>query len=540
MSCCKMIVFCVITGNIEQHVPTETSTSRPEVGDILTRLDMWPLRAAIFLLCCAGCWCCNLTKAYVKSKNFFSVLHWEAVDIPGQTVLYSVQYNLYGTLYHPVTWCQNISAPVCDLTDVMSDVSSSVSLKYHVRITVGGLCMGDVKFSPFWQTTLAAPQLSVASNKTHLNVTVSPPMIPWNRSIENVMSRVGVKYTVHLTHPKSEDGKVFEDTSRSVFIRLMETDVQYCGDVVYTLTHPARSIHSESASFCVDDSAPNSRFHILMWPGLLVLLLLIILPITLCQMSIKRKRSLPKVLMLSKNTSRPFCSNPRDDISKVEVWSGFVGNCDPQPIFAQQKSEIGVNVPAYASQEPYRCQQDIPVPDSRESSVHYSLCLPFQSFNGPSSDGRADETSSDSIGAEPVLSISDTERSSETLVVPVRPAENGALQFHGCLFQFDADLSSPDADQETGEQAPLLTDLVHRRNSDYLPVHVSDMVTSNYRQNWLPGIPLEGKQDQRTYILRTDHPQDVTEPEEDFRDGEEPRVGVVILDKWTGLSLSCN
>ncbi|XP_077077638.1 interferon lambda receptor 1 [Siphateles boraxobius] len=502
---------------------------------------MCPLRAAIFLLCFAGCWCCNLTKAYVKSKNFFSVLHWEAVDIPGQTVLYSVQYNLYGTPYRPVTWCQNISAPVCDLTDVMSDVLSSVSVKYHVRITVGGLCMGDVIFAPFRQTTLAAPQLSVASNQTHLNVTVSPPMIPWNRSIENVMSRVGVEYTVHLTHPKSVDGKVFKDKSRSVFIWLVETDVQYCGDVVYTLTHPAWSNHSESASFCVDVSASNSRFHILMWPGLLVLLLLIILPITLCQLYIKTKRSLPKVLILSKNASRPFCSNPPDDISKVKVWSGFVGNCDPQPI-SWQKSEIVVNVTAYASQEPYRCHQDVPVPDSAESSVHYSLCLPVQSFSEPSSDGRAHETSSDSIGSAPVFSLPDTERSSETLVVPVRPAENGVLQFHG-LFQFDADLSSPDADQEseglTGEQAPLLTDLVQRCHS-YLPVHVSDVVTSNYRKNWLPGIPLEEKQDQRTYILRTEHLTDVTEPEEDFRDGEEPRGCVVILDRWKGLSLSCS
>lgn len=239
--------------------------------------------------------------------------------------------------------------------------------------------------------------------------------------------------------------------------------------------------------------------------------------------------------MLSKNTSRPFCSNPRDDISKVEVWSGFVGNCNPQPIFPRQKSEKS----AYASQEPYRRQQDVPVPDSAESSVHYSL---VQSFNKPSPDGRTDETSSGSTGSEPVLSISDTERSSETLVVPVRPSENGSLQFHGCLFQFDADLSSPAADQEseglTGEQAPLLTDLVRRSNSSssYLPVHVSDVVTSNYRQNWLPGIPLEGEQDERTYILRID----VTQPEEDFRDGEEPRVGVVILDRWKGLSLSWN
>jgi len=54
-------------------------------------------------------------------------------------------------------------------------------------------------------------------------------------------------------------------------------------------------IYMHLQSLCL--SAPDSRFHILMLPGLLVLLLLIILPIAFYQMSIKRKRSLPKVLV---------------------------------------------------------------------------------------------------------------------------------------------------------------------------------------------------------------------------------------------------
>lgn len=55
------------------------------------------------------------------------------------------------------------------------------------------------------------------------------------------------------------------------------------------------SIYINLQTLCL--SAPNSRFHILMWPGLLVLLLLIILPITLCQLSLKGKLPLPKVLV---------------------------------------------------------------------------------------------------------------------------------------------------------------------------------------------------------------------------------------------------
>uniref|UniRef100_A0A673JLD6 Interleukin-22 receptor subunit alpha-1-like n=1 Tax=Sinocyclocheilus rhinocerous TaxID=307959 RepID=A0A673JLD6_9TELE len=475
---------------------------------------------------------CNRTKAYFESRNFFSVLHWDPVDVPGQTLLYSVQYNHYGKPYEPVTWCENISTPVCDMTDVMTHVMSDVTSKYHVKVSAGGRCLGEVMFTPFWETTFAAPQLSVTSNQTHLNVTVSPPMAAWNCSIENIgfwgkgFQRSSIKYTVRLTHPESLAGKVFEDTSRSVFLWLVETDVQYCGDVLYTLTHPGRSSPSENASFCVTVSAPKSWLHILIWPCLLALLLLIVLPIMLCQLSVKRKSSLPKPL---------------------------VSDC---VIFT---SEIVVN-DAYASQEP--CDQewthdqpDIPVQDSPESSVHYSMIVPVQISIEPPSDGTTDETHSDSFGPESISSFSirhsDTENNSGPLVVPVRPTKNGALQFHDCLFQCDTGQNSPEPSQDSeglsGEQTPLLSDLVQkdsRCSSSYLPLHVSDVVTSNYRQNWLPGIPLEGQQDQRTYVMRTDHLQDSTEPDEDFIDEEEPRVGVIFLDRWMvetqGLTLSCN
>ncbi|KAL0171212.1 hypothetical protein M9458_031523, partial [Cirrhinus mrigala] len=220
------------------------------------------------------------------------------------------------------------------------------------------------------------------------------------------------------------------------------------------------------------------------------------------------------------DSNPPFCSDHRDVISKIVVNAG------------------------YASQEPRdnewtRDQLDIPVPDSAESSVHYSMCLPVQISSEPSFDGTTDETGSDLFGPDSVstflISHSDTGSSSGPLVVPVRPAENGALQFQDCLFQCSNGQKSPAPFQDsvglTGERIPLLSDLIQkdsRCNSSYLPVRVPEVVTSSYRQNWLPGIPLEGQQDQRTYIKRTDP----TEPDEDFRDEEEPRVGVIFLERW--------
>ncbi|KTF87087.1 hypothetical protein cypCar_00024519 [Cyprinus carpio] len=360
-----------------------------------------------------GCWAhsCNRTKAYFESRNFFSVLRWDPPDVPGQTLLYSVQFNLYGTPYEPVTWCQNISTPVCDMTEVMTHVMSDVTSKYHV--------------------------------------------------------------------------KVYEDTSRSVFIWLVETDEQYCGDVIYTLTHPGRSSPSENNTFCVTVSGDS----------------------TVCA----RREILPK------KSIHAFCSYPRDDISKVEVWSGFDEKLEPQAVFEPQKSESMVNEPSYASQEHCdrewtRNQPDVPVQDSRESSVHYSMCL----SNQISSNDTTDETSSDSFGPESFLTllISNTENSSGPLVVPVRSAKNA-------------------------EGTPLLSDHV-QNNSSY----VSDVVASNYRQNSQPEIPPEGQREERTYIMRTDHLQDTAEPDESFINEAEPRIDVIFLDRFMveiqGLSLPCN
>uniref|UniRef100_A0A8C1Q5L3 Interferon lambda receptor 1 n=1 Tax=Cyprinus carpio TaxID=7962 RepID=A0A8C1Q5L3_CYPCA len=432
----------------------------------------------------AGCWAhsCNRTKAYFESRNFFSVLRWDPLDVPGQTLLYSVQFNLYGTPYEPVTWCQNISTPVCDMTEVMTHVMSDVTSKYHVKVSSSGQCLGEVVFTPFWQTTLAAPQLSVTSNQTHLNVTVLPQMTAWSCSIENIsfwgkgFQRPSVKYTVRLTLPES---LVYEDTSRSVFIWLVETDEQYCGDVIYTLTHPGRSSPSENNTFCVTvsgDSTVCARVE------------------NYSLLSLQRE-------ILPKKSIHAFCSYPRDDISKVEVWSGFDEKLEPQAVFEPQKSESMVNEPSYASQE--HCDQ---------SSVHYSMCL----SNQISSNDTTDETSSDSFGPESFLTllISNTENSSGPLVVPVRSAKNA-------------------------EGTPLLSDHV-QNNSSY----VSDVVASNYRQNSQPEIPPEGQREERTYIMRTDHLQDTAEPDESFINEAEPRIDVIFLDRFMveiqGLSLPCN
>ncbi|XP_051575278.1 interferon lambda receptor 1 [Myxocyprinus asiaticus] len=528
---------------------------------------MWPLSAVIFLLCCSGFWChgCNLTKPYFQSSNFYNVLRWDDVEIPGQLDLYSVQYHIYGEAYKPVTWCQNISVSLCDLTNVTTDVES----RYFAKITASGQCLGEVEFSPLKQTTLEAPQLSVLRNNTSLTVKVTPPMGPDNRPIEMIscwgtckdLGTQSIKYKVHLTHPKSVAGMVFEGTSDSVVIWLVEMDTQYCGDVVYSLSLPFSSRQSEKASFCVTVSARQSWFLIFLFPGLMALLLLIIIPIVLYQQSVKRMCSLPKALILPKTNTLPLWDNSTwDDISKVQVWSGFSDICQKklsQVSFAQERYKV-IGYASQVSHDSAGSQQGT-AGDGSEPSINYSMavgCPDVQISDDPSTDDRTDETSSELSGLQSVWveetnvpmdqELADSDINSKPLVVPVITGSNGALQLHEFFFQ-SSPLLALDSETLRGERTPLLTDLLiegSRCNVAYLPVHVSNISdglslsfsreTSNYRENCLPGMPLERQQDQRTYILKTDHAQvsTVQEEEENIADGEESRVGLSFLDRW--------
>ncbi|XP_073728716.1 interferon lambda receptor 1 isoform X2 [Misgurnus anguillicaudatus] len=423
----------------------------------------------------------------------------------------------------------------------MTDVTS----RYHAKITVDGLCVGDIEFIPYRQTILEAPDVSVSWNETSLNVTILPPMGPDKRSMKDIscwgICQHPMKFTVKLTQPKFAVGREYKSTSDSVLVWPVEKDTKYCGDVVYSLTHPMSPRQSDTKSFCVTTSASNTWFHLVLMPALLAVLLLIILSTVLCQQSMKGKRSWPKALVLPKK-KLSFYSEPLDEISKVQVCPGFVGN-SPNLDVDQEKSKVVSNCSGYASQNSRDLQwtnsdEEMSADcSSPEHSVNYTMVVGVRPPEESSDDDQTHETiselslkkkqNSDSVSQE--LTISDS--INKPLVVPVIPDANGLLQFKGFLFQ-------PGSESLLGDRTPLLTDLIIEDsscNSTYRPVNVSDFstVTSNYRQNWLPGTPLEGYRAQRTYVLRKDPLRESTEKEhEDLEIEEESKVCLSLLDRW--------
>ncbi|TRY72906.1 hypothetical protein DNTS_011799, partial [Danionella cerebrum] len=483
----------------------------------LSGLDMLPQSAAmavLFYAVCCGGQTCDLTKPYFKSRNFFSVLHWDPVDIPGQSMLYS-----------------NISTPVCDLTDVMSEVTSTVAASYRAVVSIGNLCIGDVKFNPFRET----PEVSVMSNATHLNVTASPPRMPWNQSIENMsnwrtrhhpLTSSSVQYTVQITRPQSKE---YVSWSRSLFIWLLETDVQYCGVVYYTLTHPAWFRPSENTTFCHNVSAPNSLFHILIWPCFLAVFMVICLSITFYQLRGKGKHELTISLfqIIPGNKPQiPFCSYPKDEFSDLEVRKNHsVINLEAPDFTALESGNRESSVP-YASQKPYRHSQDALHQSTSLSSVSYSLCLPGQipnqssnktSIHSPDPERLSAGSASDLCQTQPLTAslinihpnfsnvnqhsgLSDGTSSLQTEVFLVQSGNTG-LQINNLFFvSVSESKSTAQGDKHSPkERCPLLNDLIEM-DSDYLPVHI--MSTDYKRGLLLSSIDREEQEEQRTYIMR--------------------------------------
>ncbi|MCJ8745508.1 hypothetical protein PDJAM_G00131010 [Pangasius djambal] len=574
-------------------------------------LDMWPLRALFLLVWCSGFCCngCNMTKVYFDSRNFHSRVHWNEVKIPGQEVRYSVKYHVYGERSKLMIGCQNISEPFCDLSSVMTDIRS----KYFVKIMADELCLGEyIHFIPLEKTSLEAPKLSVIMGGSSLTVTLTTPMGPQNHSIREIScwercqdsGKSSVNYIVSLTRPESEAGKVFQNTSGMITMSHLDMNTEYCGIVLYELTHPSIKRQSENTTFCVTlPAADKPWIPVFIVSALVALFLLITLAWILCQQHVTRKRNLPKALqIMSMNTTPNFNPDPKVEITTVMLYT--------EPPWNTVKSDLAlpdslpeskaVGNAGYAAQDyhnqdwhchSYTNEHVAPVSDrSAESCTSYSMvvgvmvsqdreelssCANDSGLGDSISPGLSSCTEEDLFqvisNSEPEedLDMIEPDSTSELLVLPVLRGTNGILQFSSLAFQPEASNVNHSSEimplvarsTTAGERTLLLTDLVSMDESDwtdnetsskyrkaYLPngvpqsclelpssktistILLSDS-TSNYRENWVPGILPDPLPNDRNCIVSDNQLHELTEPEEDVDESpSEPEA--VFLGGW--------
>ncbi|KAK1806389.1 hypothetical protein P4O66_004907, partial [Electrophorus voltai] len=492
--------------------------------------------ASLFVGYC--CYDCNMTNAHFESQNFYTVLRWEAVAIPGEEVRYRVQYNKYGEASRPMAGCQNISIPFCNLTSVMTDVRS----RYSAKIMVNEKCGQNVVFTPSEQTILGAPKLSTSVAGSTVTVRATAPMGPQNLSIDKIIcwekcqgsDEAPINYIVRLTHPETEVERQqpFENKSGTVTLHHLELGKEYCGIVLYQLTHPAVNRHSENATFCVTLPAVGKPWmQVLFMSGLVALVFLATPALVLCQLYVTRKRRVPAALIMSKNNTVPYYPDPQVVIADVKICSEFIKNTDkfePQshPVLHRRSNPVS-NESGYAVQDHHSqiwqsytnpqstsvgtCDQNTTSSNSYSMVVSISVpgpedpsqfakdgCVGDSIMSGTSGQVCATEDrDSFQVLCNPELEheMGMVESRCDLLMLPVLRDSNENLKFSSIFFQpvSSSDLAhssenTPPVTDLTpaGERCPLLTELVTMDESEWLGSELG----LNCRRAYLPnGAP---------------------------------------------------
>ncbi|XP_038132273.1 interferon lambda receptor 1 [Cyprinodon tularosa] len=268
---------------------------------------MWSVNVMILLLFCYACLATGDGSVKFISKNFYNVLHWDPLQpsFPGQKVLYSVQYwrddeEQYWIKHE----CQNITHLSCDLT---AETPSVYDVHYRAKVMVNGTCMGITKsFTPFRETVLGPPHLSLHTTPSTLHVNVTLPLGPNGVSIADIItsSKKGLikavpEYILTITTPEWAAQVITNKTGQFEVI-LKYNQSKYCGHVVYLPTPEWGRIPSEKAPFCV--TLPDNHQIPLQWVLLSIgVLVAIIILSAVCIWNYVKDgniRSIPEALVI--------------------------------------------------------------------------------------------------------------------------------------------------------------------------------------------------------------------------------------------------
>ncbi|KAL2084760.1 hypothetical protein ACEWY4_020278 [Coilia grayii] len=347
---------------------------------------MWLL--LLLALCCLGQ--ANSVNVYFQSENFHNVLHWDKIDIPGQAVLYSVEFNEYGNRYIQKRECQNIAALSCDLSEE-TPVKGHNDI-YTARVNVSGKEIGRTRFSPLRTTTLGPPNVTVTfSDTTVMIVRVGLPNGPNNRSIKEFLPPP-IVYNVTLTHNKSGQAvtQVYTNTSELFVISKLQKNTKYCGSVSYNKDF--RRLSSKAFTFCMmsPGDVEKTPFLLLIPIGIGLLLLIAISGVAWCFLTRKTVPE-PESLNVKSFDPRLLTIHEKNCISRVELQP----EKPKVPILAPGKKQAFGKVEGYAPQDnctdlAWHCEtyanQQVALPeDSQEdsgiSTTTYSLLVMAQVLN---------------------------------------------------------------------------------------------------------------------------------------------------------------
>lgn len=508
-------------------------------------MDSLKLTFPTVFLFSIGCSAIGEGKPYLISRNFNTVLHWNKLESPDEGALYSVHYKRLGEPYKPKIECQNITTLSCDLT---AETPYIYQNSYYAEVFANNHSLGRTAlFKPLRDTVLGPPNLSVTPTTSSLKVTVTLPLGPDNKtSIEEIFNSTSFSYRdpptfymLNITHPSWAAQVHRNTTGEFVLNHLINSNVEYCGYVVYIPTREMHRNASESHAFCV--ALPDDPWLLFPWFLLLGCLLLgsFLLLVVVCRHYVRKKSNMPDALKLTSNVPAPLWHPPEAitfSIAKSYHYPvGFsygdlkTGTLQMGPKFTSSGSGSysPQDEPSFIAQ-PRHCDtymgQQGPPPEhsnnSTRSSTNYSMVVvqvanegveeechrhpdSEDNINSPwsseSSDHKPNLVQGDPVlfsrGAppEPNRCVGDRDSTGHPLVLPTLRHIDGLLQLSTLLLQPETQSAMASMSLPTdAEGQPLLWDLDSTGQGASL---LSDLVTTGETE-WLD--PGTGREEERT------------------------------------------
>ncbi|XP_048355208.1 interleukin-22 receptor subunit alpha-1 [Sphaerodactylus townsendi] len=183
--------------------------------------------------------CPRVQHVTFLSRNFENILTWDNGKETFPGTIYHVQYKTYGATWQNKSECQNITRPICNLTQETENYTE----RYHARVRaiVPGFCVSQwitsLRFCPKENTVVGGPEVKYIPDIRSIKFIVQPPYTPLRDdnhtlTVEDIFSRFDVvRYQITIFCQKTLQQWKKTENNKEFEVSELDPDTEYNGTI---------------------------------------------------------------------------------------------------------------------------------------------------------------------------------------------------------------------------------------------------------------------------------------------------------------------
>ncbi|XP_035752279.1 interferon alpha/beta receptor 2 isoform X2 [Egretta garzetta] len=278
--------------------------------------------------------CCSLPEGFLEgppanlrmeSCNFQHILSWQAESDPTVPTYYRVLYTDRRN-WKTAKQCSDITQLSCNLTDDFKEHSTQYSALVQSFIGTEVFNSSVLDFTPYTDTFLGPPEVTISSCLNCINVTIKLPTSHF-RENEKLLSLIDIyeelDYEITLRTLDGEHKRPREKTTEEIFNTVIEElypNRNYCVSVMVTASMNKHSIPSAWKCMTADSEAQQD-YHIATITGAICFSLVVAAALKCMHAGgyILHKKSLPHILVFIRTLAYSAWTLESEDVASVEI-----------------------------------------------------------------------------------------------------------------------------------------------------------------------------------------------------------------------------